>query len=308
MAASTTDLLTKVGDPGTATTLSAPGYTTGGTSINVGSTTHFPSTTAFVFAIDEVETVGGEEVRVAGTYNTYRGIVSSGTQISSVTWLSGDGDRDYAAGAGTRVYITTASAWANRLIDGLNVSHNPDGTLKDGAVDDAAVLASNVVTTAKIADSNVTTAKIADDAVTPAKWTNPYCFRAYATGSTTLTDNTAVKVALAGESYDYNNNFASSTYTAPVAGVYHFDANLQIGSAVSTGVNCQASIQVNGATALTGPVFVPTNFAASNVSGDILLAANDTVEFYFKQDSAGAEDVNASASATYFSGHLVHAT
>lgn len=139
MAASTTDLLTKVGDPGTATTLSAPGYTTGGTSINVGSTTHFPSTTAFVFAIDEVETVGGEEVRVAGTYNTYLGIVTSGTQISSVTWLAGDGDRDYAAGAGTRVYITTASAWANRLIDGLSVEHNKDGTHSAVTADSIAV-------------------------------------------------------------------------------------------------------------------------------------------------------------------------
>lgn len=139
MAASTTDLLTKVGDPGTATTLSAPGYTTGGTSINVGSTTHFPSTTAFVFAIDEVETVGGEEVRVAGTYNTYLGIVTSGTQISSVTWLAGDGDRDYAAGAGTRVYITTASAWANRLIDGLSVEHNNDGTHSAVTADSIAV-------------------------------------------------------------------------------------------------------------------------------------------------------------------------
>lgn len=157
-------------------------------------------------------------------------------------------------------------------------------------------------------DNNaIATAKIADDAVTPAKWTNPYCFRAYASASTTLTDNTAVKVALATESYDYNNNFASSTYTVPVAGVYHFDANLQIGSAVSTGVNCQAMIYVNGANSLGGAVFVPTNFGAANVSGDLLLAANDTVEFYFKQDSAGAEDVNTGSSATYFSGHLVHA-
>ncbi len=150
MAASTTDLLTKVGDPGTATTLSAPGYTTGGTSINVGSTTHFPSTTAFVFAIDEVETVGGEEVRVAGTYNTYLGIVTSGTQISSVTWLAGDGDRDYAAGAGTRVYITTASAWANRLIDGLSVEHNKDGT-------HSAITATSITTTGAASVGGATT-------------------------------------------------------------------------------------------------------------------------------------------------------
>jgi hypothetical protein len=44
-----------------------------------------------------------------------------------------------------------------------------DGTLKAGAVDNAAVLASNVVTTVKILDANVTTAKIADANITYAK-------------------------------------------------------------------------------------------------------------------------------------------
>lgn len=146
MTAATTDLLTYVGNPGTATTLGAPGYTAGGTSITVGSTANFPTATACVFAIDEVETVNGEEVRSTGTYNTYRGIVASGTSITNVTWLSGDGDRDYASGAATRVYITTASAWANRLVDGLSVSMNKDGTLKESAVQDALNVSGSIPT------------------------------------------------------------------------------------------------------------------------------------------------------------------
>ena len=49
------------------------------------------------------------------------------------------------------------------------VHANLDGTLKDGAVDDSAVLADNVVTNAKLADNAVTTAEITDGVITNAK-------------------------------------------------------------------------------------------------------------------------------------------
>lgn len=51
----------------------------------------------------------------------------------------------------------------------IAVSHDADGTLKAGAVDNAAVLAANVVTTAKILDANVTADKLAADSVTTVK-------------------------------------------------------------------------------------------------------------------------------------------
>lgn len=68
----------------------------------------------------------------------------------------------------------------NTLFDAIDadlaVAHAADGTLKDGAVDNAAALAANVVTEAKIADNAVTTNKIADDAVTSAKISGGYIF------------------------------------------------------------------------------------------------------------------------------------
>ena len=135
MAANANDYFQHVGEPGTATTLSAPGYTEGATTINVGSTTNFADDTGVIFAIDETETDdNGDEVRVQGTYNVYEGTVASGTGINNVSWLRGDGDRNYSAGASTRVYVTTSSAWADRLVDGMLVSHNQDGTLKDGVI------------------------------------------------------------------------------------------------------------------------------------------------------------------------------
>lgn len=126
MAASNTDMFMKVGRS-TATTLSAPGYTVGDTSINVGSTTNWPTTTGITFAID---TIGSDGLRVAGTYNTFRGTVNSATQITNVVYVGGDANQNYSAGTTTRVYILAQSDWANRLVDGLLVSHDQDGTLK----------------------------------------------------------------------------------------------------------------------------------------------------------------------------------
>lgn len=170
MAASATDYFQQVGEPGTATTLSAPGYTAGGTSINVGSTTNFPSATGVTFSIDEVETVDGEEVRVAGTYNVYRGTVATGTSINNVTWVTGDGDRDYAAGSSTRVYITTSTAWANRLVEGLSVSLDQDGTLKAGAVDNSAAVANDVIDSQHYVAGSIDTEHYADGSVTGDKY------------------------------------------------------------------------------------------------------------------------------------------
>lgn len=127
MAASSSDYFMKVGRA-TATTMSAPGYTVGNTTINVASTTNYPTDTGVIIAVDEVDSSGE---RIAGTYNVFRAVVASATQLSSVVYIGGDANRNYAAGATTRVYIVVSSYQMNRLIDGLLVSHNQDGTLKD---------------------------------------------------------------------------------------------------------------------------------------------------------------------------------
>lgn len=143
--ASANDKFQKVG-MSTATTLSAPGYIIGNTSINVASTTNWPTDTGVTFAIDEVETVDGEEVRVAGTYNIFRGTVASGTQITNLTYVGGDANRNYSAGASTRVYILVSYAQTNRLIDGILVEHNQDGTHGAVTADSLAVTGTTTLT------------------------------------------------------------------------------------------------------------------------------------------------------------------
>ena len=202
MAAAATDLLQEVGTPGTATTLSAPGYTIGNTSITVGSTSNWPTTTGVTFAIDVVTIVNNEEVRVEGTYCEFVGTVASGTSITNVSKVFGTA-QDYAAGATTRVYIPVSSERENRIVEWGLTHADQDGTLKAGAVDVAAVLADDVVTTAKILNANVTTAKMADDAVTAAKQVNGTVYRRqggsstiWSTAGTTTYDTSATDVKI----------------------------------------------------------------------------------------------------------------
>lgn len=140
MAASANDKFMKVGYS-TATTLSSPGYTVGNTSINVGSTSNMPTDTGIYVMIDETDANGERE---SGTYNVFRGVVSSATQISSLVYEGGDANRNFSAGATTRVYITVSKFQMNRLIDGLLAEHNQDGT--HGAVTATSVVSSGAVT------------------------------------------------------------------------------------------------------------------------------------------------------------------
>lgn len=129
--------------------MSAPGYTIGASSITVGSTSNWPSDTGVVFAIDEAEVVNGVEVQVPGTYNEYVGTVASGTSITNVSWALGTGDRNYAAGALTRVYIPVSATRENRIVDWGLAHANQDGTLKN-----------NSVGTSQLTDKSVTLPKI----------------------------------------------------------------------------------------------------------------------------------------------------
>lgn len=128
MPAAASDKLLEVGDPGTATTLASPGYTSGvSTSINVASTTNWPTATGVAFAIDETTTVNGVETRVAGTYNEFIGTVASGTQVTNVDYVGGDAERSYAAGASTRVYVPITAERENRIVEWGVAQHSQAG-------------------------------------------------------------------------------------------------------------------------------------------------------------------------------------
>lgn len=159
MAAAATDKLQQVG-LSTATTLSAPGYTTGGTGITVGSTTNWPTATGVTFAIDTVTIVNGVEVQDAGSYNEYVGTVATGTTITNMSWADGNGDRSYSAGSTTRVYIPVSKTRENRIVSWGLTEHNQNGT-------HAAVTATSVASTGSVSGTTgVFSGNVSDNSTT----------------------------------------------------------------------------------------------------------------------------------------------
>jgi len=285
------DLFIEVGKPGSATTLDA-NYTAGDTSVAVVSTTNWPPVgKAVIFAIDNVKVVSGEEVQIPGTYNEFEGIVASATSISNVDQKLGSGDRDYAAGSLTRVYVPVSAERENRLAQGMAVAHNQDGALKD-----------SIVATAKIADNAVTTAKMADASVTAEKLGTPVAFRATTTqtiaaglvGVTTYTEVT-----------DLGGNFnpATGLFTVPYSGIYQLNAQMQFSNqtgrlyldlVASTTGTIASNMFYNG---------VANGEITAVASITVALVAGETVKVTLNNQAASAALTNSS-----FNGFLVGRT
>lgn len=140
MAASSSDKFQLVGNPGSATTLAAPGHTIAGTSFTVVSTSNWPTTTGVTFAVDTYDPSTG--LRVPGSYTEWSGVVASSTSITGAVLRYGT-DQNYSAGSTTRVYIPVASQWVAQLVAGLLVEHNQDGT--HGALTATSVAATGAV-------------------------------------------------------------------------------------------------------------------------------------------------------------------
>ena len=293
--ASANDMFQKVGRA-TATTLSAPGYTTGDSSVNIGSTTNWPTDTGVTFAIDVVDAAGE---RIAGTYNVFRGRVAGASQVDQVVYEGGDAHRSYPSGATTRVYILVSSYRDNRMVDGLMISHNQDGTIKGPSVVTA-------LTGQTLPANTVTTPAITDASVTPAKWANPYKFFAYRSSAWSTNGATAGLVTFNTEDYDTNSNFDTATgkYTAPVDGYYHFSYSIAHGFTN----NVQSEIYKNNSSYFKSPQnYNSATYAIGGTSQsfDIKLTAGDYIQIYHY---AAPTTTGTASRNTNFSGYLVSQT
>lgn len=128
---------------------------------------------------------------------------------------------------------------------------------------------------------------------------NAYKFRAYRSAAINAVNSTATKMAFDAESYDTSSNFASGTFTAPVAGFYHFAARLSV-------VTTRAFLMIykNGAEYSRGnDITVASGTLGPVVTDTIQLAASDTVEIYYFVVGTAAIDVGPTQN--YFSGFLL---
>jgi len=177
MAADVLDYFQKVGWS-TATTLSAPGYTIGNTTLTVGSTTNWPTTTGITFAVDTIDSAGE---RVAGSYNVFRGTVDTATSITNVVYVGGDANQNYSAGATTRVYILVSSYRDNRFTDGILIEHNQDGT------HDEALITSRTADTAPASGDSLLTYDLSATALKKVTLSNLWANPALAAGNSLTT-------------------------------------------------------------------------------------------------------------------------
>ena len=137
----------------------------------------------------------------------------------------------------------------------------------------------------------------------PVNIANPYTFRAYRNTAANTSAGSFAKVTFDTENFDQNSNFASGTYTAPVDGVYHFDAAIQLATSSSSGL---IALYKNGSEYSRGARGkANADLLGLTVGDDILLDAGDTVEVYVFCSSTLALDIIASTN-NYFSGHLIN--
>lgn len=128
---------------------------------------------------------------------------------------------------------------------------------------------------------------------------NPYKFSVYRNSAASVAVS-FTKVTFDTEDYDSNNNFASGTYTAPVAGFYNFEWNLGLSTAAG---NAVSAIYKNGSVYAWG-----AEVASGGNSGGAIpmfLAATDTIEIYGSAAGTATLNVGGSPRKTYFSGYLI---
>ena len=164
-------------------------------------------------------------------------------------------------------------------------------------------LASNSVVAAKIESGAVTQAKLGTNVV----GNGPAFTSVIAAQQNFGIGGLETKIILT-ETSDTNNNFASSTFTATVAGHYLFAGAMQINAlAGNTFLTGHSTIYKNGSRFAVGQYngASSTNIV-SPVSCIISLNANDTVEFYATTFATGAGCFITNAiQTTYFTGCLI---
>lgn len=136
--------------------------------------------------------------------------------------------------------------------------------------------------------------------VIPADTPIAFCGYKTAAGSTI---NGYAKLTVPVEEYDTAGAYdaPNSRFTAPVAGIFHFDAQ----QTTSTSGDATTGLYVNGVLARQGSY--GTNQYGTRVSADLPLAAGDYVEAWGYANSVRSFQMGASGAPShcYFSGHLV---
>jgi hypothetical protein len=181
----------------------------------------------------------------------------------------------------------------------MPITINGTGTVAGitaGGLPDGCVVADDISSAA------VTQAKLASNVAT----TGP-AFRAYATGTTTITNNTPALVTLAAEDFDTSNCFASSRFTPNAAGYYHFNFAIRMENALAG----TAILTKNGAGVTAGSHGQSGTYQSNGSDLIYLNGTTDYVELWAVHYQGTANvttmTVTASSGGTFLSGFLARA-
>jgi hypothetical protein len=131
---------------------------------------------------------------------------------------------------------------------------------------------------------------------------NGPAFSAYQSSTTSVNTATATKITFDTETFDTNNNFASSRFTPTVAGYYQL--NWRVGCNTGGGVENYTRLFKNGVGDVYG-LDMLSQFFGSGGSTLMYFNGSDYVEVYFYQNSGSSKNTTASSSETWFNGCLV---
>lgn len=142
-------------------------------------------------------------------------------------------------------------------------------------------------------------------------WEGPANFSGF--GSTTnIPSGTLTPITF--QTIDYlvpAGSFNSTMFTAPIGGLYHFDAGvtINIGGATGSVSDFQLQIMKNGGTYRVAYQKLPVGTVGqvhSNLSVDIMLNTGETVQVGVYQTAGAGVNAFTGANNTWFTGHIVH--
>jgi hypothetical protein len=143
---------------------------------------------------------------------------------------------------------------------------------------------------------------------TATKWVNnSFGFSAFRITTQTVDAATMTDIIFTATDYVDGSGFNTSTgeYTAPVAGVYHFDANVLLNGTASAVMPTAIYFYVNGLFNVASRFFSETTIFSLNISKDIKLSPGDVVKVrvYCNQATSVSAQTNH---MTFFTGHKVY--
>lgn len=171
----------------------------------------------------------------------------------------------------------------------------------NGNIDNSNIAAAAAIAGSKLADDSITDGKIVGiDKSNLTTDSNPYKFSVSRAAAAATGSGAFAKIVWDTEAFDTNSNFATGTYTAPVAGFYQFNAYIN----VIAGTTNIISLYKNGAEFRRGGQI--STAGGISVSVLVELAATNTVDIYAFGNAANSLDVTAGLN--YFTGCLISRT